>query len=116
MAGMRRRDGSKARDRYASPDQRSPHHGISPLRARRARAGSRRILVEPLEDRRLLTTIVALSEANELLRVDSLRPTTILDRRAITGLQAGETVLGIDARPKTGELYALGSTGRLYVV
>ena len=68
--------------------------GISPLRARRARAGSRRILVEPLEDRRLLTTIVALSEANELLRVDSLRPTTILDRRGVT-VRRGDVLVGM---------------------
>lgn len=37
----------------------------------------------------------------------------------ITGLQSGETILGIDVRPggtTPGELYALGSTGRLYTV
>jgi hypothetical protein len=34
----------------------------------------------------------------------------------ITGLQAGETVLGIDLRPATGQLYALGSTSRLYTI
>jgi len=38
---------------------------------------------------------------------------------AISGLQAGETVLGIDVRAggaTPGELYALGSTGRVYTV
>ena len=38
---------------------------------------------------------------------------------AITGLQAGETVVGLDIRAggaTPGELYALGSTGRLYTV
>jgi hypothetical protein len=35
---------------------------------------------------------------------------------AITGLQAGENVLAIDVRPLTGELYALGSTSRLYTL
>jgi hypothetical protein len=38
---------------------------------------------------------------------------------AITGLQAGETVLGIDIRAggsTPGQLYALGSTGRVYTV
>ncbi len=38
---------------------------------------------------------------------------------AITGLQSGETVLGIDIRAggaTPGELYALGSTGRVYTV
>lgn len=36
--------------------------------------------------------------------------------KAITGLQAGENILGIDMRPATGQLYALGSTSRLYII
>ena len=36
--------------------------------------------------------------------------------KVITGLQAGETILGIDMRPATGQLYALGSTSRLYAI
>ncbi len=35
---------------------------------------------------------------------------------AVTGLQAGETLVGIDVRPATGQLYAIGSTSRLYRV
>src|SRR5687767_13066444 len=38
---------------------------------------------------------------------------------AITGLQSGETILGVDIRAggsTPGQLYALGSTGRLYTV
>jgi hypothetical protein len=34
----------------------------------------------------------------------------------ITGLQAGEAILGIDLRPSTGQLYALASTSRLYTI
>jgi Domain of unknown function (DUF4394) len=36
--------------------------------------------------------------------------------KAITGLQTGETILGIDMRPATGQLFALGSTSRLYTL
>ncbi len=36
--------------------------------------------------------------------------------KAITGLQAGETILGMDMRPATGQLYALGSSSRIYTV
>ncbi len=36
--------------------------------------------------------------------------------KPFTGLQTGETVLGLDMRPATGQLYALGSTGRIYSV
>ncbi|RYG05067.1 MAG: DUF4394 domain-containing protein, partial [Chitinophagaceae bacterium] len=34
----------------------------------------------------------------------------------ITGLQAGEQVLGIDMRPLNGQLYILGSSSRIYTV
>src|SRR5206468_4839348 len=33
-----------------------------------------------------------------------------------TGLQAGETILGIDVRPTTGQLFGLGSTSRVCVI
>src|SRR4029453_12592543 len=46
----------------------------------------------------------------------SSTPGTIFGALGITGLQAGETVLGIDFRPATGGLYALGSTSRLYTI
>ena len=41
-------------------------------------------------------------------------PGTIVRTAAITGLQSGERLLGIDFQPATGQLYALGSTSRLY--
>jgi hypothetical protein len=34
----------------------------------------------------------------------------------VRGLADGETILGLDVRPATGDLYALGSTSRLYVI
>jgi hypothetical protein len=34
----------------------------------------------------------------------------------ITGMQTGESLLGIDFRPATGGLYGLGSTSRLYLI
>ncbi len=36
--------------------------------------------------------------------------------KPITGLQTGENVLGIDMRPATGQLLALGSSSRLYTI
>jgi len=36
--------------------------------------------------------------------------------KAITGLQAGESILGIDFRPVNGQLYGLGSSSRLYTI
>src|SRR5436309_2479402 len=82
--------------------------------SRRARTAPRsrpcRLRVEPLEDRQLLTTVVALAEPNQLLRFDSEKASSIIQATPISGLQAGETVLGIDVRPATGQLYGLGSS------
>ncbi|MCQ4140809.1 DUF4394 domain-containing protein [Chryseobacterium sp. EO14] len=36
--------------------------------------------------------------------------------KGITGLQSGESILGIDFRPLNGQLYALGSSSRLYTI
>ena len=54
--------------------------------------------------------------APALVRFTSAAPGTIESTVAVTGLQPAETALGIDVRPATGELMALGSTGRLYRV
>ena len=37
-------------------------------------------------------------------------------QRTIRGLQSGERILGLDYRPANGQLYALGSSSRLYTV
>jgi hypothetical protein len=36
--------------------------------------------------------------------------------KPVTGLQSNESILGIDMRPATGQLYALGSTSRIYTI
>jgi hypothetical protein len=43
-------------------------------------------------------------------------PGTLATPVTITGLQSGETLLGIDFRPADGLLYAVGSTARLYTI
>jgi hypothetical protein len=60
--------------------------------------------------------IFALTTSNTLLRFSSVTPNTIAGTVAVGGLQAGETLLGIDFRPSTGQLYGLGSTSRLYTI
>lgn len=53
---------------------------------------------------------------NVLVTFASDAPGAVRSATPITGLQAGEQVLALDVRPLTGQLYALGSTSRLYVV
>jgi hypothetical protein len=36
--------------------------------------------------------------------------------KSLTGLQPGETLYGIDMRPATGQLFAIGSTSRIYAI
>src|SRR5262249_46364265 len=60
--------------------------------------------------------LFAVTRANELLRFNSATPGTIASSTPITGLQGGEKIRGIVVRPATGQLYALGSTSRLYTI
>ncbi len=75
-----------------------------------------RFAVEALEGRRLLSAAVALDVNNRLLGFDTDAPATISSSTPITGLASGESILAIDYRPATGELYGLGSGSRLYVI
>lgn len=50
------------------------------------------------------------------LQIFSPGSTAMPVSKPITGMLAGEIVLGIDMRPATGQLYALGSTSRLYAI
>lgn len=52
---------------------------------------------------------------NNLNMFDPSNPGSVLTR-VITGMAGGETVMGMDMRPATGQLYALGSTGQMYTI
>ncbi|WP_251373876.1 DUF4394 domain-containing protein [Janthinobacterium sp. JC611] len=60
--------------------------------------------------------VFVLTASNKLLSFDRATPGTIRSTATITGLQAGENLLGIDFRPADGQLYGVGSTGRLYTL
>ncbi len=57
----------------------------------------------------------AINQSNNLV---IFNPTTSagMVTKTVTGIQMGESILGIDMRPATGQLYALGSSNRLYTV
>jgi hypothetical protein len=61
-------------------------------------------------------TAIGLAADNRLLAFAPSAPNTLTATTAITGLQSGEAVLGIDFRPSDGMLYALASGGRLYTI
>lgn len=53
--------------------------------------------------------------SNALIILDFTKSNAFVSK-PITGLQMSETILGIDMRPLTGQLYALGSSSRLYTI
>lgn len=61
-------------------------------------------------------TAYALTTTNKILRFRTYAPGTILSSVTVTGLQPGERLLGIDIRPATGELWAVGDADRLYTI
>ncbi|HET6771113.1 MAG TPA: DUF4394 domain-containing protein, partial [Actinomycetota bacterium] len=61
-------------------------------------------------------TVHAVTTGNVLLRFDESAPGVIQAQSTITGLQMSESVLGIDFRPATGQLYGIGSTSRVYTI
>ncbi len=53
--------------------------------------------------------------SNSLLIFNPTNTSSVISK-TITGLQAGENIAGIDFRPLNGQLYALGSSSRIYTI
>ncbi|MDN4059057.1 DUF4394 domain-containing protein [Massilia sp. YIM B02769] len=60
--------------------------------------------------------IFALTASNKLVSFNRDAPGTVRTTVAVTGLQSGENLIGIDFRPANGLLYAVGSSGRIYTL
>jgi hypothetical protein len=58
----------------------------------------------------------ALASNNVLLKLNAQNVSNVVKQNPITGLQSGETLLGIDFRPATGTLYGVGSSSRIYII
>ncbi len=63
-----------------------------------------------------LERIVAVTSSHELILFNPAQPHRILERLPVTGLAAGEQLVGIDFRVARGVLYALSQAGRLYTL
>lgn len=63
-----------------------------------------------------ILTVTALGSDNRLYTFDPRTPNTLATNVAITGLNPGENILGMDVRPADGQLWALSSTARLYTL
>ena len=60
--------------------------------------------------------ILAVTVSNRLVSFNRAAPGKLCTRALIDGLEADEDVLGIDIRPADGDLYALGSSGKIYTL
>lgn len=60
--------------------------------------------------------IAAVGNATNLMTWDSATPGNVITATAISGLDVNESIRGIDFRPANKQLYALGSTSRLYTI
>ena len=70
----------------------------------------------PAPDTGLREAVVAVTSAHELITFHAGQPGRILERRPVTGLPAGDRLVGIDFRVAKGVLYALSQAGRLYTL
>ncbi|MDH6251104.1 WD40 repeat protein [Chryseobacterium sp. H1D6B] len=73
-------------------------------------------LQQPVLDLAIPTEAVAyaIDNSNNLQIFNPNSPAPV--SKTVAGLQTGENILGIDFRPANGQLYALGSTSRLYTI
>ena len=74
-------------------------------------------LPQPLESLAIPTAPVAYAiviSNNNLMIINSIDGALSFNTKSITGLQAGESIVGLDIRPANGQLVGLGSTSRLY--
>lgn len=60
--------------------------------------------------------LFVVTSGNRLIGFNAGQPQKILSARPLAGLQPQERVLGIDYRVARGQMFALGSSGRLYRV
>jgi hypothetical protein len=60
--------------------------------------------------------IYAVTQSHRLISFNAGQPGQLLSDVALNGLDSGERILGIDYRVAKGDLFALGSSGRVFVV
>lgn len=60
--------------------------------------------------------VFVLTVSNKLASFNRAAPGSVMTNIAISGLQSGENLVGIDFRPADGQLYGISSAGRLYTI
>lgn len=60
--------------------------------------------------------VFAVTAGNELISFNAGQPQRVLSRKPVTGVAAGDALVGIDYRVSRGVLFALSRQGRLYTL
>jgi len=61
-------------------------------------------------------TVWAVTDSAELIRFNAGQPGRVLTRKPVSGLDAGDRLVGIDYRVARGVLFALSAAGKLYTL
>jgi Domain of unknown function (DUF4394) len=72
--------------------------------------------IDPAEGPPRKETVLAATVSGELIRFNAGQPSRVLSRVAVSGLEGGDRLTGIDFRVARGVLYALSARGRLYTL
>jgi hypothetical protein len=62
------------------------------------------------------STIIGLSKTNELYHITATNPATVSAIKPIVGLKEGDSIVAIDFRPSTSQLYGISANGLLYII
>jgi Domain of unknown function (DUF4394) len=74
------------------------------------------VSMEPPEGPPRKESVLAATATGELIRFNAGQPSRVLSRVAVSGLDSGDRLVGIDFRISRGVLFALSARGRLYTL
>jgi subtilisin-like proprotein convertase family protein len=87
--------------------------GRQPAKSRRRFAFLLSLLLLAFTTSNASAVLIVTTSGSTLSRFDSASP-DMVSSVLISGMQSGETLIGIDFRPATGELYGIGAANRVY--
>lgn len=61
-------------------------------------------------------TVFAVNSSGQLISFNALTPGVVQRRVTLSGPVAGQSIVGLDFRPATGQLYAMTAASRLYLI
>ena len=60
--------------------------------------------------------LIVLTESGQIASVNRSAPNVLVSTQNVTGLQANDSLVGIDYRPANGKMYGVGALGNIYTI